>query len=350
LLGGTACGDDDGGGSHYCCTLQTLCRDCSCDASERTIADSNDESACQQLLDSGSLGCSRADEVTALAACVGGDDGDADREPFTLPGSDGFGSAPFPGTDFAGQAPGTMSEPSGTAGASGTGSGLPAPGTSTPGVMPPPGEGDSSSPSPAPTPAPGDSSSCGDGVRSGDEDCDGDDFGGLTCALIPGTAGPAGALSCTATCEIDISTCMAAPPPPAAAGEPCEAADQCESGQCCDGPAGGQRVCGSEQGCPLWTGEPCDPQAEVDLCLEGFCEPGLVLEGSSGFCSKDCYADEDCGMHSGGGANLCLKLGPESSRGSCSPDCTGDCAHLGGDFACVPLGNLELCLDGGQER
>jgi hypothetical protein len=116
-------------------------------------------------------------------------------------------------------------------------------------------------------------------------------------------AGPEGAPSRTASCEIDTSTCMAAPPPPAAEGEPCETADQCASGLCCDGP--------------------------------------------SGFCSKDCQTHEDCGTHSGGGANLCFKLGPESSTGSCSPDCTGDCAHLGEGFSCVPPGSLELCLHDG---
>ncbi len=45
---------------------------------------------------------------------------------------------------------------------------------------------------------------CGNGVRTGNEECDGNDFGGQTCADY-GCAG--GALACTASCDIDTSGC-----------------------------------------------------------------------------------------------------------------------------------------------
>jgi Protein of unknown function (DUF1566) len=48
---------------------------------------------------------------------------------------------------------------------------------------------------------------CGDGVLDGDETCDGDDLGGLTCADL-GYVG--GELYCTFTCGLDPSGCLPA--------------------------------------------------------------------------------------------------------------------------------------------
>ncbi|MBL9022173.1 MAG: hypothetical protein JNL21_08215 [Myxococcales bacterium] len=53
----------------------------------------------------------------------------------------------------------------------------------------------------------GDDSVCGDGVREGDEGCDGDDFGGATCESLG--LGP-GALGCAVGCGIITSACTAA--------------------------------------------------------------------------------------------------------------------------------------------
>ena len=50
--------------------------------------------------------------------------------------------------------------------------------------------------------------SCGDGIKTGTEQCDGQDFGGVTCELL-GING--GALTCTADCKLDFSTCGSAP-------------------------------------------------------------------------------------------------------------------------------------------
>ncbi|MBI4950526.1 MAG: lamin tail domain-containing protein [Myxococcales bacterium] len=73
--------------------------------------------------------------------------------------------------------------------------------------------------------------SCGDGVRDGDEACDGDDLGGLTCADFgaPGAAG----LACSA-CVVDASGCATCGNGTLEGGEACDDGnvadgDGCES-------------------------------------------------------------------------------------------------------------------------
>ena len=62
-------------------------------------------------------------------------------------------------------------------------------------------------PGPGPDPGPGPGGpSCGDGVRDGEEQCDGADFGGLTCADY-GFSG--GTLGCTSLCGVDTALCSA---------------------------------------------------------------------------------------------------------------------------------------------
>lgn len=68
---GCGTSDDSGGeSSHFCCTAQRFCENCPCDIDERTIADSQDEHACQQLLDSTDLSCPALGSTAALASCV----------------------------------------------------------------------------------------------------------------------------------------------------------------------------------------------------------------------------------------------------------------------------------------
>jgi Lamin Tail Domain len=59
------------------------------------------------------------------------------------------------------------------------------------------GEGDTST---------GPASVCGDGVKDGDEDCDGDDLGGLACADVSANF-DGGTLSCTPACGLDTTAC-----------------------------------------------------------------------------------------------------------------------------------------------
>lgn len=55
------------------------------------------------------------------------------------------------------------------------------------------------------TPQPG--TVCGNGIKEGDEQCDGADVGGASC-LAPSIAQPL----CTTTCQLDLSTCLPATP------------------------------------------------------------------------------------------------------------------------------------------
>jgi hypothetical protein len=48
---------------------------------------------------------------------------------------------------------------------------------------------------------------CGDGIRNGTDQCDGNDLGGQTCALALGKVGATGPLSCTKVCTLDTSPC-----------------------------------------------------------------------------------------------------------------------------------------------
>ena len=44
---------------------------------------------------------------------------------------------------------------------------------------------------------------CGDKTKNGSEECDGSDFGSLTCWTLTGKSYDAGSLSCSATCKIE---------------------------------------------------------------------------------------------------------------------------------------------------
>jgi len=51
---------------------------------------------------------------------------------------------------------------------------------------------------------------CGDGVKGGEEQCDGSDLGGATCASVLGAGyflPPGKALSCKSDCTLDTSSC-----------------------------------------------------------------------------------------------------------------------------------------------
>lgn len=76
-------------------------------------------------------------------------------------------------------------------------------------TMGPPGDGDGTDDGPgstSSTPADGDETagSCGNGTIDGDEACDGQDLGGMTCA-------GGGTLACTAGCMLDTSGCTVDP-------------------------------------------------------------------------------------------------------------------------------------------
>lgn len=56
------------------------------------------------------------------------------------------------------------------------------------------------------------SATCGNDVVEGFEPCDGEDFGGKTCADIPGFGFISGELGCSLTCNLDVRDCVAPNP------------------------------------------------------------------------------------------------------------------------------------------
>src|SRR5262245_40588757 len=52
------------------------------------------------------------------------------------------------------------------------------------------------------------SAGCGNGIREGDEQCDGADLGGETCGSVTMNAAAKGQLGCSEACEIDVSGCV----------------------------------------------------------------------------------------------------------------------------------------------
>ncbi len=79
---------------------------------------------------------------------------------------------------------------------------------------------------------------CGDGVMTGDEECDGDDFGGKTCADWTGKE--YGRLLCSDDCRVDTSMCRAAPE--CTPGETSEC-DNCGIRECDDAGFWGDCIC-----------------------------------------------------------------------------------------------------------
>jgi cysteine-rich repeat protein len=209
---------------------------------------------------------------------------------------------------------------------------------------------------------------CGNGVLNGTEACDGDDFGGVTCASLGFHGGP---LVCSATCdEILVSACN---PTPAVCGdgvaelvEYCDGADLGGYTSCAQiGFSGGTLACGPDcrfdvTGC---TGDMCALQ---DWYNDGYCD---LCEYWGGTVDPDCAtvchaADLTCGSYVDAllGASTCLV-----SQGTEDPDCgtcgdgtldpsleycdgsdlgdlTGDCGELGfasGTFTCASGCNFD---------
>jgi hypothetical protein len=133
---------------------------------------------------------------------------------------------------------------------------------------------------------------CGDGIRNGDEPCDGDD--------VPACAAGHGVLTCTPDCTLDLSACDAfCGDGTANAGEPCDGDDvpTCHSGRA---------ACAGD--CTLALGE----------CPSGFCGDG-VRNGP-----------EDCD-----GADVPLACAAGAGEIRCTADCTFD-----------PTGCSAYCGDG----
>jgi cysteine-rich repeat protein len=76
---------------------------------------------------------------------------------------------------------------------------------------------------------------CGDGVKNGGEACDGNDIGGASCASVVGP-GSEGGLACKADCSFDVSACSV---PPSCGNGTLNA----DKGEQCDGNQFGGKTC-----------------------------------------------------------------------------------------------------------
>lgn len=171
---------------------------------------------------------------------------------------------------------------------------------------------------------------CGDGIRAGDEVCDGDDLGGKSCADL-GFA--AGILRCTPSCTgFDSSSCGAAN------GDACDHDDDCASGYCWEG--------GTPYGYPGgYCSEPCWDDGECDfggVCAYSYCYSPCDDR-------DDCRAGYACRRQDGidvclpgcGGERPCSS--PREAR--CDP-VTLMCEPCLGDPDCGNLAGLSHCLEG----
>jgi hypothetical protein len=154
----------------------------------------------------------------------------------------------------------------------------------------------------------GGSAACGDGVAEGDELCDGNDLGGLTCADLGFSKGE---LSCTPGCMLDATGCDAG-----------------------DGDAG------DGDGDPTTTG-PGDGDGDGDACGNGVIDDSEECDGAD-FGGINCL---DLGF--GRGLPLCIECKFDTS--TCPPPDSpeGDPCDGWGDpcpdgYACVQ----DTCYDG----
>jgi hypothetical protein len=192
------------------------------------------------------------------------------------------------------------------------------------------------------------SACCGDGVAQGDEQCDGGDLRGATCASV-GFAG-GGTLRCTNGCALDVRACQS-----------CDKV--CPDGSCVPAGAnccGGGRFCASGTVC-VAGGKCCPanlPQACGTLCIAqdavccggaGFCDPGQVCAGGNRACCPK-NRPQLCGAFCGpedelccpGGGSCPAELVCTSRPGAC---CTADSPQLCGD-GCIPQD--AVCCGGGN--
>ncbi|MCH9681068.1 MAG: hypothetical protein K0V04_06530 [Deltaproteobacteria bacterium] len=122
------------------------------------------------------------------------------------------------------------------------------------------GSDESSSGEPEPEPE----DVCGDGVRTGPEECDGTEFGSATCASL--VTGATGQLTCTEECSINTLSCVLC------------GNGVLEGNEACDGFNFGDRTCETE-GFDSGTLQ-CGLSCSIDLSgCELACGNGVVDEG-----------------------------------------------------------------------
>ena len=151
---------------------------------------------------------------------------------------------------------------------------------------------------------------CGDGVKDANDLCDGSDFGGATCSSVTGVAAT-GALSCTAQCTIDTSTCNFCGDKKKNGAEACDAGDF------------GGATCSSVAGVPATGALSCTASCTIDKSACVFCGDGK-RDGAEA-CEGADLGGADCASVVGAGSTGTL---------SCKADCTLSTAACSAPPAC----------------
>jgi hypothetical protein len=172
---------------------------------------------------------------------------------------------------------------------------------------------------------------CGDGVRTGNEQCDGSDLGGATCAA-QGCSG--GTPTCLENCKLDYSTCTGCPScDDDGLCEPTEDCNVCP-GDCFTGSA--VAVCGNDI-CETADGEDC-------LSCPADCNGKQNGKRSDRYCCGDGAGENPVGCGDSrctGGGNICST---DPAQGSCCGDLV--CEGAEDSFNCEVDCGAPPCGDG----
>lgn len=211
---------------------------------------------------------------------------------------------------------------------------------------------------------------CGDGVRTGSEECDGDDFGGATCDSLG--QGGFGTLACANDCTIDTSRCSECEP-----GTPgCRCLDTNNPGEgnpdlrdggifgngkyclgevslgnggdvrCVELIAGGDVCHQCTVGQGVWC--PCVPQEDCQAGgIEGLEGPATGQPGDTGFCAAACDTSfvDMCGAAPADTFGYCFVSGETPEDGG-MPDWFPDqyCRNVDSQLTCVQQpGETAVC-------
>jgi hypothetical protein len=169
---------------------------------------------------------------------------------------------------------------------------------------------------------------CGDGTRSGLEQCDGTDLGVATCASLLGDPAATGTLGCHVNCTLDAANCLLGAG--GSNGGPVGCGDGVKLGtEACDGLAFGGATCATSLGVPTATGSlVCYPNCTLDL--RGCSTPPSGTGGTGGgtsSCGDNVKGGiEQCDGTAFGTASCATVLGDAKATGNlaCFANCTID--------------------------
>lgn len=152
--------------------------------------------------------------------------------------------------------------------------------------------------------------SCGDAIQQGQEECDGADFGDLTCAdydSMNGDPFDSGSLSCGEDCTIDTGNCSL----------------------CGDGAISGAEVCDEN----VLDGETCETQGfdGGDLACSGDCG-GFDVSACTDCGDGMIEGDEQCDFNNLGGETCETQGFPGGGTLNCTLDCVLDTSECADNF------------------